>query len=973
MERSREEYWQRRWAERGLARAERVVGREKFFALVAYPGASGFLHVGHLRGLVYADAFHRFHRMRGRQVFFPNGTHASGLPAVTFAQKVRDRDPVTVAQLRDNGIPEEEWGELEEPVAAARALGIHYLAVYRRMGLLIDESAYVTTVDDDYQAFIRWQFHRLEGHRALVQAPHYASVCPVCGPVSVDPSETDLSSGGDAEWVIFQTVPFTMDDGRILLAATLRPETVFGATNLWVHPTTPLVVWHDGPHAYLVSRSGGERLVEQHGGRLGHEVAVSELLGRTARAPLTGFNVPIFPSDLVDPQIGSGVVMSVPAHAPADWLAVEALSESERARVPRIGEVVVLPEATSLGGSEAALLAGSGPPAERAVAATGARSLADTEALDAATERLYRLEFARGRMRPDLVDGASVPEARVRVTTQLKSLPGGLELQEFSKPVLCRNGHAVVIRKVPDQWFIHYSDQDWKATTRALVGRMRFFPAEYGAELPSILDWYQDRACTRRGRWLGTPFPLDSSWVIEPIADSTFYPAYYVVRRFVAAGRLALPQLTDAFFDYVFLGLGPGEPAVARDLLEEVRAEFTYWYPLDANIGGKEHKRVHFPLFLYTHALFLPPELQPRAIFVNWWLTEKGGGKISKKKVLSKGGAVPPIGEAFERWGADALRLFNFQAASPHQDIEWDEGLVDAATGKLAEIERVVREVSVPGGEGPVELDRWLESELHRVTQRSLDAWEAFETRPAAELVFAHLPALLRRYLQRGGGPGPMMDRAIDCWLRLMNPIAPHLSEELGAARGEGLVSERAWPRAEEFEDHPSTVVAEEYLDTVEEDLRNVLKLAEARKERPSAVEFFIAAPWKRTVEGWIRDATAAGGPAPTIREVMERVTHHPELAAYRDQIPKYLGRVAPLIRGEPRGEAPPLDEVQVLRAAEGYLARRFGFQRVGVHREDEAEPHDPQRRRERSRPGKPAFYLVSPTPGRATGPGAGA
>ena len=251
-------------------------------------------------------------------------------------------------------------------------------------------------------------------------------------------------------------------------------------------------------------------------------------------------------------------------------------------------------------------------PAERALRATGARGLADRAAVDAATERLYRLEFVRGRMTIPELAGVRVREAREQVTEALGAQGASFSLQEFSVPVRCRNGHAIVIRRVPDQWFLHYGDPAWKAETRASLERLITYPADYAAELPSILDWFEDRPCMRRGRWLGTPFPFDPQWVIEPIADSTFYTAYFVVRRLVSTGRVPTAALTDAFFDYVFRGRGSGEPSLARSVQEEARAEFLYWYPLDLNIGGKEHKRVHFPVFLYTHAKLLPPELSPR-------------------------------------------------------------------------------------------------------------------------------------------------------------------------------------------------------------------------------------------------------------------------------------------------------------------------------------------------------------------------
>lgn len=959
MDRQAEARWQSAWAAAGIARAKRVAGREKFYAVWTYPGPSGFLHVGHLRGLTIADVVHRFHRMRGHQVFFPLGTHASGLPAVTFAQRVKDRDPETLAQLEANGVEPAHHPELEDPEAAARFLGRSYQVIFRSLGILLDDSAYVTTVDEDYRAFIRWQFHRLNAKGVLRQAPHFSPVCPICGPVSVDPSETDLSTGGDAEWVIYHTVPFRLKDGRVLLAATLRPETVYGVTNLWIAPGVPLIDWEFGSRTYLATRAGVERLVEQHGGKAGREVPTSELMGQSARATLTEVEVPILESELVDPAVGTGVVMSVPAHAPADWLAVRALDGPTRSRLHAPPVIVEFPATESLTSSERALLAGDGVPAERAVRATGATQLSDREALENATERLYRLEFVRGRMRADLLEGLPVAQARTRVVDLLSQEGPRLDVQQFSIPVRCRNGHDVVIRRVPDQWFIHYGDPDWKSKTQTVARSVIVDPEEYAKELPGVIDWFDDRPCTRRGRWLGTDFPLDPSWVIEPIADSTFYPAYYIVRRFVSDGRVLPAQLTDSFFDRVFLGQGPGEPQVDGKLQQEVRDEFLYWYPLEANIGGKEHKRVHFPVFLFTHALLLPAELQPKRIFAHWWVTDRGGAKLSKKQLTTKGGSVPPIREAIDRWGADALRLFYISAASPAQDIEWDGALVDQAGQRLAEVERTVRELRLSGGGGPPELESWLEDRWHDVIGRAVAAFEAFRVREAGELVYAETPQLVRRYLARGGQSGPFLHRLTDDWVRLLHPITPHLSEELADGRFPSLVATSPFPSPDDYRAHPDARAAEAFLERVEEDLRNVLRPTTARGEAPTEVAFFVAAEWKRTLEEWARELVVARGNASPIKEIMERARTHPELSAALPEIPKYLQRVAPLLRAEPAPDPTRLDEVRLLRSAEAYLVRKYRFDRVSVYRESEAEEADPLGRRERARPGRPAFFLL--------------
>ena len=962
MEPARARHWQESWARAGLATAHRVPGHGKFFALVAYPGTSGFFHVGHLRGYAYADALHRYHRMLGEEVLFPFGVHASGLPAVSFAQKVKDREPLTVRQLETENVPPSEWARLEEPEAAARFLGETYRTVLRSLGVLVDETTYVTTIDDDYRAFIRWQFRSLREAGALVQGEYYASVCPVCGPVAVDPAETDLSTGGTAEVLRYTTVPFALADGRVLLTATLRPETVYGVTNLWIAPHETLVVWHHGSSAYLVARPGGERLVEQHGGHLGHEVPSAELTGRTVRVPFREVEVPILESPLVDPSVGTGVVMSVPAHAPADAAGVAELEAAVRARLGPPPVLLEIPNEAPLTASERELLEGSGSPAQRALRATGTHGLAEPERLAEATERLYRLEFVRGRMTVPPWAGVPVREARDRVAAELQRIGTSFDLREFSVPVVCRNGHVVVIRRLPDQWFLHYGDPTWKVATSRIVAHFRTVPEEYRSELEAILDWYADRPCTRRGRWLGTPFPFDPEWTIEPIADSTFYMAYFVVRRFVSSGRLRSEQLTPAFFDYVLRGVGPGEPTVDRSLLEEVRAEFLFWYPLDFNIGGKEHKRVHFPVFLYTHARLLPFELAPKGIFVHHWITGPAGGKLSKKEAGAKGGRVPSIEEVLRRWGPDPLRLYYLISASPSQDIEWDSDVAEAAAGRLADVERLVRE-SRGEGNGPPELDAWLHSRMHRIVAGARAAYAGADLRGAAELACVEVPALLRRYYARGGSPGVASQRVGDAAVRLLSPIAPHLAEELGAGRFSSLVAVAPFPSPEEFSLSEVAEAREAFLDRVEEDLRAVVRTGAGRgTQGPEEVVFYVAEPWKAEVERWMRESIDRGS-TPNIRELLERSATHPEVDAHRAEIAKFVQRVGPLLRSESPATGVAVDEIETLRSAVGYLSRRFGFRSVSVLRESEAVSQDPLGRRERARPGRPAFYLVTDRP----------
>ena len=85
--------WQRRWAEAKIFEADPDPSRPKFFVTFPYPYMSGPLHVGHGYTSVRVDVIARYKRMRGFNVLFPQGWHATGGPIVASALRVRERDP----------------------------------------------------------------------------------------------------------------------------------------------------------------------------------------------------------------------------------------------------------------------------------------------------------------------------------------------------------------------------------------------------------------------------------------------------------------------------------------------------------------------------------------------------------------------------------------------------------------------------------------------------------------------------------------------------------------------------------------------------------------------------------------------------------------------------------------------------------------------------------------------------------------
>ncbi|MEM2934746.1 MAG: class I tRNA ligase family protein, partial [Candidatus Thermoplasmatota archaeon] len=305
--------WQKKWYEEKIYEAKKERGK-KFFIHFAYPGISGYLHVGHMRGFTYADIIARYKRMQGYDVIFPAGFHATGLPAVSLAKKVAQNDEKTIEYLQRNGCPEEVIKKLSDAKEVVKYFSNVYVENYwKRFGFLIDYTRLMDTISDGYKKFIQWQFKKLMEKNLLLQKPHFAPFCPNCGPVAVDKSETDISEGGDAEILEFVVIKFKFD-GKILPAATLRPETIFGVTNMWINRDEKYVIARIGKEEWILSEKGFKKLsfqfenVEKVG-----EIKGKEIVGKKCIAPIINREIPILHASFVDVNIATGVVMSVPA------------------------------------------------------------------------------------------------------------------------------------------------------------------------------------------------------------------------------------------------------------------------------------------------------------------------------------------------------------------------------------------------------------------------------------------------------------------------------------------------------------------------------------------------------------------------------------------------------------------------------------------------------------------------------------
>jgi len=523
MERKWQDKWEKAKAfEPGIDRK-----REKFFFTTPYPYISGSLHIGHGRAVTESDIYVRYMRMKGFNVLYPLAFHITGTPILGISSAIRNGDKKKISLYKGyvkNYVKSEKEAErilksFEKPWNIVKFFSPKMMDEYSSLGLSIDWTRRFTTGDPDYQKFITWQFMKYREKGYLVKGSYPVLYCPNCENAV---GEDDIQDA-DTNPVIkqeFTLLKFRTDDGLVLVAGTLRPETVFGQTNLWINPDADYLKVNVGSETWVISREGYEKLSYQKKNlkTLGY-VSGREFIGKYAKAPGIERKLIILPSGFVDPDISSGIVTSVPSDAPYDWIALRDLQgnkeECDRYGLDfgEIGKIRPVPIIDVPGWGDLSAL--------RISEKMKFRDQKDPR-LEEATHTIYREGFHKGVMNRNCgpYKGMKVSDAKDRVKEDLIKKREADVLYETSREAYCRDGTRVVVSVLEDQWFLDFNAKGWKDLAYKCLKGMDLLPETMRKLFEDTFSWLDKRPAARR-RGLGTPLPFDSKWIIESLSDST--------------------------------------------------------------------------------------------------------------------------------------------------------------------------------------------------------------------------------------------------------------------------------------------------------------------------------------------------------------------------------------------------------------------------------------------------------------------
>jgi len=951
--REMEDKWQRIWSENALENADRDL-RKKFMIVFAYPGVTGYLHVGHMRGYTYADAIGRYKRMTGHNVLFPVGTHATGNGAISLSKRISNNDEDMINYLKRNGCTDKKLKELKDPLSVVEFFNDVYVNEYwKRFGFLADWRRFTCTLYPDYGKFIQWQFRKLNDASLLIQKPYFAPACVQCGPVAIDASETDISKGGNAETQEYTLLKFKCND-MFLVAATLRPETVYGQVNFWVNPDVEYAKVRKGNETWIVSPAAAKKLSYQKDDcEVVGTIKGNEMVGWMCEAPMIRRSIPVFPASFCDPNVGTGLVTSVPSDAPDDWISLLDVKND-----PNITKKYNLTKEQIDSAVPISIISMEGYgdfPAKDIIGTMGIERSGDPKLVEA-KKQVYKDGYHTGRMKEvcGKFAGLRVEDAKDKMRDKMLSSGEAELFYDLNEEVVCRCGNEVIIRRVDDQWFINYADEKLTKRTSDHCRTMTINPSEYQNNVHGVLEWFRERACVRQGNWLGTKFPYDERWTIEAISDSTLYPIYYIISIY-ANNRTILPeQMTESFFDHVILGKHSAEQVsketgITKELLKRIRDDVDYWYPLDLNLGGKEHMTVHFPTFLFNHAAILPDEKLPCGIMVNWYITGKKS-KISK----SKGGAQPIPGAA-EEFGVDSLRLYYAHVASPFADVEWDEDIVRSYKQRIDRIMNMIEELnSIVEAEGTSNIDDWLASMFNTHMASIQNGMKDLDLRQMASETYFEMFNDMKWYIRRGGCSSEAIRSALKVWISAMAPITPHVAEELWNKCGfEGLVAEYQYP--ETFVRSAGAEYGETMIRDVIADITQIIKVTEMKPKRAIV---YTTPGWKvKVMKTALELASENKLDIPGLTKACMSDPEIREHGKAASELAKKLAVDMSRTSNDGRRALLDLNEAKHLSSAAEFMSLELGV-KVEVMSADEKDLYDPLGRSKAAVPGRPAIFL---------------
>ena len=735
--------WQKVWEDKKAFHAVTGGDKEKFYALIEFPYPSGAgLHVGHIRAFMGMEVLSRKKRMEGKNVLFPIGFDAFGLPTENYAMKNNIHPRI----VTDNNIA-------------------IFTKQLKSVGYSFDWDRVIDTTDPKYYKWTQWIFLKLFEHGLAYKDKTYVNYCPKCRVILAnEESQGGVCDRCDSEivqmekevWMLKITdyadklldglnevnfpprvrleqenwigrsygaeIDFRLDGKEDKLTVyTTRPDTIYGVTYMALAPEHPILDKYKDEiknfDEIVEYRKAAAKKTEFERVELAKDKTGVKVDGLEIMNPVTGKVVPLWVTDYVMMGYGTGAIMAVPAHDTRDF---------EFAK--KFGMDIIQVVANK-----------------------------DGEEVDLSKEAYT--DIADGILiNSDILNGLSVEDAKAKIISYLDENNIGKAKKNYHMKdwAFARQrywGEPVPIIKCPHCGLVPLKEEDLPLE---LPDVKDFIPGEDGeSPLARVEEWVNVK-CPKCGADAKRETDTMPQW-----AGSSWYFLRYMD-----------PHNDDAL--------------ASKEALD-------YWKQVDCYNGGMEHVTRHLIYSRFWHRFLydigVVPTAEPYARrSTQGLILAQDGSKMSK----SKGNVVNPD-DIVKEYGADTLRTYILFIGDYGMEAPWSETGVKGAKKFLDRVMRIESLVTDEDIESK-ELDRELNVTIKKVSEDYEDM--KYNTAIAAMMSYVNV-----LYKQE-----KVSKKYVRPLIQLLNPIAPHVTEELWEKLGfEGYLFESKWPEYDE-----SKLVADE-------------------------------------------------------------------------------------------------------------------------------------------------------------------
>ena len=273
-----EEKIYKNWNEKGYFKPSDDKTKKPYTIVIPPPNITGKLHMGHALDETLQDILIRYKRMQGFNTLWVPGTdHASIATEAKIVEKLK-AEGITKEDLGRDGFLKRAWEWKEE-------YGGTILNQLKKLGCSCDWSRERFTMDEGLSNAVTEVFIDLYNKGLIYKGKRMINWCPYCN-TSISDAEVEYEEEPTHLWHV--KYPVKGEEGKFVIVATTRPETMLGDTGIAVHPD---------------------------------DERYKDLVGKTVILPIMNKEIPIIADDFVEKEFGTGAVKLTPAHDPNDYQA----------------------------------------------------------------------------------------------------------------------------------------------------------------------------------------------------------------------------------------------------------------------------------------------------------------------------------------------------------------------------------------------------------------------------------------------------------------------------------------------------------------------------------------------------------------------------------------------------------------------------------------------------------------------------